>query len=338
MGPIGPIRLTTTIHCPAMPAPTDADARAILRNSPAADDQLTRLGNAGGFSGATLWRVTGKMHDSCLKALPAGADPARHGRIAELLLWTKQQHDLNYVPRPRFVHQDAGRVWEMVEWMPGTADFHANPSAERLRAACVALARLHRVWEQYPGRRTDTWPCPGVVRRLQIAHDFRKLVTSGWRPVFAADPLAPWGERAWAVARRGVPAVIDELESWLRASVPVQFCVCDVWHDHVLFTGDTVTGLIDYGGVKLDNVAVDLARLLGSLVGNDSQALARGLAAYEQVRPLSADERNLVPILDRTGVVLGIVNWLRWVYFDGRVFEDRDAVARRLAALVTRAE
>ena len=120
--------------------------------------------------------------------------------------------------------------------------------------------------------------------------------------------------------------------------MPVQFCVCDIWHDHVLFTGDAVTGLIDYGSVKPDNVAVDLARLLGSLVGDDAAAFARGLAAYKQVRPLSTDERALVPILDRTGVVLGIANWLRWLYVDGRVYEDRAAVARRLAALVERAE
>jgi homoserine kinase type II len=303
-----------------------------------ADSPLTRLGNAGGFSGAAIWRVAGDVHDWCLKALPVNADLGRHDQIATLLRCSRQEHNLDFVPRPRFVAEIAGRVWELVEWMPGTADFHANPTDERLRAGCVALARLHRAWEQYPGRRTDPWPCPGVVRRLQVAHDFLKVVAGGRRPVFAADPIAQWGERAWAVVRRGVPAAIEQLEPWCRVSVPVHFCVCDVWHDHVLFTGERVTGLIDYGSVKLDNVAVDLARLLGSLVGDDASAFASGLAAYEQIRPLSADERNLVPVLDRTGVVLGIANWLRWLYFDGRVYEDREAVARRLAALVSRAE
>jgi len=323
-----------------MPAPTDADARAILREFRVADDSLTRLGSAGGFSGATLWRVTGITHDSCLKALPAGADSTRHSRVAELLLWTWHQHVLNYVPRPRFVFNDTGRVWEMVEWMPGTADFHAYPSAARLEAACIALARLHRAWDKFPGPRADPQPCPGVLRRLNAAHDWCHLIASGWRPTLfgAADPVTPWAKRARPIVNRGVPAVIEELEPWRRVAVPVQFCVCDVWHDHVLFTGDAVTGIIDYGSVKTDNVAVDLARLLGSLVSNDSQAFARGLAAYEQIRPLSADERILVPVLDRTGVVLGIANWLRWLYWNGRVYEHREAVARRLAALVTRAE
>jgi homoserine kinase type II len=323
-----------------MPAPSDADARAILREFRMADDSLTCLGSAGGFSGATLWRVTGITHDSCLKALPVGADSGRHRRIAELLRWTWRQHVHDYVPRPGFVYKGPGRVWEMVEWMPGSADFHSNPSAGRLVAACVALARLHRAWDEYPGPRADPQPCPGVLRRLKAAHEWLNLISNGWRPTLfgASDPVTPWAKRARPIVDRGVPAVIDELEPWLRVAVPVQFCICDVWHDHVLFTGDAVTGIIDYGSVKPDNVAVDLARLLGSLVGNDTNEFTRGLAAYEQVRPLSADERNLVPVLDRTGVVLGIANWLRWLYWDGRVYEDRDAVARRLAALVTRAE
>jgi thiamine kinase-like enzyme len=323
-----------------MPAPSDADARAILREFRMADDSLSRLGNAGGFSGATLWRVTGITRDSCLKALPAGADSARHGRIAELLLWTRRQHDLDYVPRARFVFQDAGRVWEMVEWMSGSADFQTNPSTERLAAACVALARVHRAWEQYPAPPANPQPCPGVLRRLKAADEWFKLIANGWRPTLfgAADPVTPWARRALPIVYRSVPEIISELEPWLRVAVPVQFCVCDIWHDHVLFTGDAVTGVIDYGSVKTDNIAVDVARLLGSLVGNDADAFARGLAAYEQIRRLSPDERNLIPVLDRTGVVLGIANWLRWLYFDGRVYEDREAVARRLAALVTRAK
>lgn len=323
-----------------MPAPTDADARAVLREFRMADSPLTRLGNAGGFSGASIWRVGGDVHDWCLKALPVNADLGRHDQIAALLRWSRQEHNLDFVPRPRFVSEIAGRVWEMVEWMPGAADFHVIPTDERLRAACVALAHLHRAWEQYPGRPTNPQPCPGVLRRLTAAHDFHNLVASGWRPTTfgAVDPLTPLARRARAIAYRAVPKVIEELAPWQGVGVPAQFCVCDVWHDHILFTGDRLTGLIDYGSVKLDNVAVDLARLLGSLVGDDASAFASGLAAYEQVRPLSAAERNLVPVLDRTGVVLGIANWLRWLYFDGRIYEDREAVARRLAALLSRAE
>ena len=94
-------------------------------------------------------------------------------------------------------------------------------------------------------------------------------------------------------------------------SAVLQPCLCDVWHDHVLFEGDAVTGLVDYGGVKVDNVATDLARLLGSLAGDDPVLRDAGLRAYSRLRPLSLAEEALVPVLDRTGTLLGIANWLR---------------------------
>ena len=61
----------------------------------------------------------------------------------------------------------------------------------------------------------------------------------------------------------------------------MQPCLCDPWHDHVLFTGDQVSGVIDYGSVKEDHIAVDLARLLGSLVEDDENAWSIGLKAYQ---------------------------------------------------------
>jgi Ser/Thr protein kinase RdoA (MazF antagonist) len=118
----------------------------------------------------------------------------------------------------------------------------------------------------------------------------------------------------------------------------LQPCLCDVWHDHVLFEGDAVTGLVDYGSVKRDHVSADLSRLLGSLVPDDPGLTAAGLEAYLRLRPLSGQEQALVAALDETGTLLGAANWLRWLYHDGRRFEDRSAVARRLAELVGRLE
>ena len=42
--------------------------------------------------------------------------------------------------------------------------------------------------------------------------------------------------------------------------------------------------------------------------------------------------------LDETGVILGVANWLRWLYEEKRPFADSAAVARRLGELVDRLE
>jgi Ser/Thr protein kinase RdoA (MazF antagonist) len=152
----------------------------------------------------------------------------------------------------------------------------------------------------------------------------------------ADDVITPWAKRAWEILQRPPGAAV--LTAWLNRSLPLQPCLCDAWHDHVLFDGDVVAGLIDFGSVKRDNVAVDLARLLGSLVGNNRQQWAIGLSAYERVRRLSLIEEELVDILDISGTWLGAANWLKWLYHERRHYDDRDAVARRLAALVERME
>jgi homoserine kinase type II len=111
-----------------------------------------------------------------------------------------------------------------------------------------------------------------------------------------------------------------------------------LWHDHLLFDGDRLTGLIDYGSIKIDHVAVDLSRMLGSLVGDDASGWQTGLQAYRRIAPLDAEEEELAHALDETGTILGVANWLRWLYEDRRPFDDRDAVARRLVELVERCE
>jgi Ser/Thr protein kinase RdoA (MazF antagonist) len=105
-----------------------------------------------------------------------------------------------------------------------------------------------------------------------------------------------------------------------------------------LYVNDVVGGLIDYGSVKIDHVAADLARLLGSLVEDEPAERDAGLAAYARVADWPAEMTPLVDVLDETGTVLGVATWLGWLYREGRIFADAGAVARRLATLVRRME
>jgi homoserine kinase type II len=130
-----------------------------------------------------------------------------------------------------------------------------------------------------------------------------------------------------------IQAVLDAARLW---QVPLQPCIRDVWHDHVLFAGDRVTGLIDFGAMRVESVAADVARLLGSLAGDDRSLWQVALAAYCSIRPLSEDERTLVKVLDQSGVVLGVLNWLEWLYRQHREFRDPAAVARRFNDLLPR--
>jgi Ser/Thr protein kinase RdoA (MazF antagonist) len=323
--------------------PLDSVAREVLRAYRLAGARVQPLGNRGGFSGARLWRIRTDTADFCLRAWPGGdPTPERLRRIHQLV---QAAHDagLTFVPAVLATEvkttwiEHQGRLWELTRWMPGRADFHAAPSPERLEAACIALARLHDAWAAYP----STGRCPAVQRRLEWFQEWSALVRAGSRPPFAA--VAPsavhrHAERAWRLLQYWADWVPRMLGPWAERVVPLQPCLCDVWHDHVLFDGDTVTGLVDFGAAKVDHVAVDLARLLGSMADDDQRLAAAGLHAYRRVRPLSLEAEALVGVLDRTGTIVALATWLKWLYRDRRPLDDPEQAARRLAELVKRVE
>jgi Ser/Thr protein kinase RdoA (MazF antagonist) len=300
------------------------------------------LGNHGGFSGAQIWRIESEVGPACLRAWPPGKASKEFLRDIHDLM--KRAAGLRFVPA---VHarsdgtsytQHAGRWWDLTSWQPGTADFHARPSPQRLRAACIALGQLHALWTPEP---VAVRSCPAIRRRLARTREWLELLATGWREPLqapAGDPAGPVAQRVWKLVAQTIHRLPRQLASWQAFAVPVQPCLCDVWHDHLLFDCDMLTGLIDYGGVKTDHVAVDLARMLGSLVGDDTERWAEGLAAYRGVREFSGEEESLARVLDQTGTILGAVNWLLWLYRDRREFEDRAGAARRLETLAERME
>lgn len=301
------------------------------------------IGSRGGFSGARLWRLQTVSGEFCLKAWPPEM-------TAERLRWIHRLLDVAHAQRVDFVPvvvataggdtlvEDAVCVWDLSTWRPGIADFHAAPSRACLTAAAAAaaLARLHRAWEPKHSRRG---PCPGVKRRLTTLHDWRELVATGWRPQPPPDdPVRPSAEPAWNLLPAAVAAAERALRPWRDVALPLHPCWCDPWHDHLLFTGDQLTGLIDYGSVKEDHAAIDLARMLGSLVGDDPAPWDIALSAYRAVRPLTEQESLLAAVLDQAGVVAAVATWLRWLYHEQRSFENRETIAWRLRDLVKRLE
>jgi Ser/Thr protein kinase RdoA (MazF antagonist) len=327
-----------------MSCPDLEDAIRVLSfyPSPLGRGTLTVLGNHGGFSGARLWRLDAPGGALLLRAWPGGTTPERLDFIARLLLAARGA-GLDFVPLPLPTTRGTRHVrlgdclWELTDWLPGRPEFQKRPSVARLEAAAQALARLHGCWANAFG--TTLGACPAVERRLERWRRWEELLRSGWRPeVTDNDPAGDAVRRAWRLLSRWFGQVPAWLAGAVRTGWPLQPCLCDPWHDHFLFDGERLTGLVDYGLAAVDHVAVDLARMLGSLVEDDAEARRIALAAYGQVRTLTASETELVDVLDRSGTVLALTTWLRWLSEERRPLEDRPTAARRLETLVRRVE
>jgi Ser/Thr protein kinase RdoA (MazF antagonist) len=300
---------------------------------------------AGGFSGARLWRVDAPRGRLCLRRWPQGHPTQERLEFIQAVLWHVDQEGFHDVPVPLETRHHhgylfyEGHFWELTPWLSGTADFRRHPSPARLDAALLALASFHRAASTFPLPENGPIASPGIAERRDRID---QLCRGGIESLRAASAQAGWPELA---ARAGdligmfaaaAPAVRQTLDEAGELRVRLQPCIRDVWHAHVLFSGDRVSGIVDFGSLRPENVASDVARLLGSLVGDDAELWQRGLSIYQQTRPLAPDELRLVMAFDRSTVLLGGLQWLQWICLEGRVFSDRGAVLARLDEFLAR--
>ena len=182
-------------------------------------------------------------------------------------------------------------------------------------------------------------PSPGVRARLRSIVRWRALAAGRTGPDVRQHPaLAAPAARGWRAVAAATDRAERVLREWEGRPVPTQPCLRDVWGAHVLFTGEAVTGLVDYGSVNDDHVGTDLARMLGDLVGDDAGRFAAGLAAYRAAGGVLDAPDEFVRVLDRTGVVGAVITWLLRLHGGTYAHPDWPAVAARLDRLAARVE
>jgi Ser/Thr protein kinase RdoA (MazF antagonist) len=329
--------------------------------------QIVPLGSAGGMSGAQFWRISTTRRVLALRRWPTEHPTPEHLQFVHDVLEHAAQRRITFLPVPirtsrgeSFV-QYGGYLWELAPWMPGTANYEHSPSSEKLQAALQALAQFHIAATDFPhepshisvGRQAESTtrnagtartasssPSSPAIQRHQKR--LQQLADGGLEQLSAAIAATIWPDLArlarqfLAALPHALPRALAQLDPLAHVALPLQPCLRDVWHDHVLFTGNEVTGIVDFGAVDFDTPATDIARLLGSLVGDASAGWQMGLTAYSTVRPLSADEMRAVTALDASGTLLAGGNWIRWIYIEGRQFENRAQIIERFRTILHR--
>ena len=128
--------------------------------------------------------------------------------------------------------------------------------------------------------------------------------------------VAPGSARGAAVRRRQSERIAGrgtQVPDGLRQGPHARGAIHgDLFCDNVLFVGDRVSGIIDFGFAATDFLAYDLAITVNDWCivrdGAEAGALVPGLVAalvgnYDTVRPLTADERTQWPALLRAAAL-----------------------------------
>jgi Ser/Thr protein kinase RdoA (MazF antagonist) len=307
---------------------------------------VTALGNAGGFSGAKFWRIDLSRRALCMRRWP------REHPDVDRLSWMHQvlRHvhgaGVQVVPVPyvtragdSFVHYGE-HLWELTPWMNGMANYWQASSDRKLVSAMQTLARWHRAAATMSGGHRDYGKSASMRSRAKRLHDLRhdgaRQLVEAIRQNRFTVPATCAGEIVERFIENATADVEQTLERAALISCLRQPVIRDIWHDHVLFDGEKVSGIVDFGAMRVEAVAGDVARLLGSLAGDDLRQWRVGMQAYEEIRTLSVQDRELVSAFDVSSVLLSGLQWVEWLYAEGRQFEDWKGVLTRMEANLTR--
>ena len=164
-----------------------------------------------------------------------------------------------------------------------------QPRVAHCAAAGEALARMHVAVGNYRGRLSNR---RGPAWWRQAARAVRPFLADEQNALLASE--------------------IKFQAGFARTKLPRGAIHGDLFCDNVLFDGERVAGIIDFGFAATDALAYDLAIAVNDWstvsAGTDAGALDQArsdamVAAYEAVRPLSAEERTLWPVLLRAAAL-----------------------------------
>ncbi len=298
------------------------------------------LGNAGGFSGCQLWRVTGPTGRYCLRRWPTAASLDRLRWIHDVLQFAYQHHCRQLIIPMRARTGDsllahASHYWELTPWAIGSADFTGQPSTRRLNSAIAMLADFHRATAAYSVETAVSPNLQQIMLRLENYDETIERLEPRLNFELGFLSRTQWQQmRSQASDLRH--ELLRELSELKETRIPVQPVIRDIHADHIFFDGDAVSALIDFGAMRTDTVACDLSRMLGSLVGDNSVRFEQSVERYETHRPLTVPERRLTRSMNRAGVLVGLLNWCQWIFVDQRRFESSISVRDRILHLLSR--
>jgi len=195
-------------------------------------------------------------------------------------------------PVPRTIHDRSGAAYRMIgdkavaliEFLPGVSLDHPEP--QQALAVGKALAGIHLASADFAMTRPNDL---GRASWRALAED------CGEEGLAAIDPALPGLVRAEL-------AFLDA--AWPDA-LPRSVVHADLFPDNVLMLGERVTGLIDFYFACNDITAYDLAVTHAAWCFDASGRGFRPdigaalVAGYDSVRPLSAAEREALPVLAR---------------------------------------
>lgn len=206
--------------------------------------------------------------------------------------------------------------WEIADWKSGAPiENLGDVNDEQIRQCAEALASIHSRSESY---HTQVGVSPGIQQRvdgmiaaIQPCTDKRRRFLesiSAYDKYVAANVLKDISIRSMRV----IPSLLDSVQRLSKKSVKCFWILRDVWRQHILFQGNRISGMIDFGAARMDWPGLDLVRAFGTLMFESDPRWTMAIMHYLNQRGDDSLELADIRMIHRASVALSALQWLDW--------------------------
>jgi len=286
-------------------------------------DRWSPAPTTAGFSGAIIYQYSAGNQNYALRIWPVSEHSLPKLEALTRLLEDLHRQGIAYVaPAVRKIDgtiatiSTSGRMIHIEPWLPGESISASSYSAQKLKNVMLALARLHLTAANHvPKQEHYSWLRPAHTgQSASLKHRLKKMehhlkagipVELGSRS--ASEEIRSFHQRLQTVFRSQAALLWEELKIACQQKLPLQPVFKDLWRDHILFTKDEVTGIIDPAAFGCDSVLTDITRLLGSIAGNDWDRWTEAIAIYQTIRSLDQTEQKMIAVFDHSNLLLSTI-------------------------------
>lgn len=313
--------------------------------------QAEPLGNAGGFSGASIWRITSSLDQRyCLKRWPVSfRDRQRLDWIHRVQIFAAA-NGCPEIVKPLQTTSAATVIdqhdsfWELTPWIESTTTLQENANDESIESTLTVVAKFHQATARYHFNFAKSTNATTVVDKLgsleSSLSDIAQRIPAN-SVYLTRQEFERFRRQASVVSSQ----LLSELQRLAANMFPVQPVIRDLRAEHIFMNRHSVEAVIDFGAMQIDSAACDLSRLFSSLEIFDVESLRGLYERYSKVRymgiaPVAQTqlEQDLLVQLVRATPVASVTNWLSWLFLEQREFESPQEIYQRLQKLLQHVE
>lgn len=236
-----------------------------------------------------------------------------------------------------------GKYWELSHWRPGEP-LNINADLDAIRRGAEAISRFHGCTASLGSLHQIP---PIIEERLQTLASRQRhfpipiqSINQANLPTEVATALRDAANLLHWKWDEAYAQIYQSLTGHSGCKLATQYVLRDIHAEHLLFSAEEPTGLIDFDAVRVDTPASDLARWAGSFLPGRHATEHIWEAIFSGYRG-NTDNAAATPTIELAadlcfaGTWLSLANWLVWLLVEQRRFDVPPVIlAERIYSLI----